>query len=45
VPSVPFRVSSNDKQKPGELVKEFIDDTRKDIDEYKKELAKGVQDG
>ncbi len=45
VPSVPFRVSSTDKQKPGELVKEFIDDTRKDIDEYKKELAKGVQDG
>jgi putative FmdB family regulatory protein len=44
VPSVPFRVSTDSEPKTGQLVKEFIDDTKKDIEEYKKELAKGVQD-
>ena len=45
VPSVPFRVSTANENKPGQLVKEFIDDTKQDIEEYKKELSKGVKDG
>lgn len=45
VPSVPFRVSSSQSVKPGQLVKEFIEDGKKDIEEYKKELAKEVENG
>tara|TARA_R110002020_G_scaffold59523_6_gene162224 strand:- start:3965 stop:4093 length:129 start_codon:yes stop_codon:yes gene_type:complete len=42
---VPFRVSSSQSVKPGQLVKEFIEDGKKDIEEYKKELAKEVENG
>ena len=43
VPSVPFHVSSKEQKKPGRLVKEFIEDSKRDVEEYKKELGKGVE--
>lgn len=42
VPSVPFRVSSKGEKK-GQLVKEFIEDSKRDVEEYKKDLGKGVE--
>lgn len=45
IPSLPFRVSAkSSKQKPGEIVKEFIEDTKKDISDYKKEMTYEVDD-
>ena len=45
VPSIPFRVSSKESQKPGQVVKEFIDDSKREIEKYKEEMVKGVEDG
>ncbi len=40
VPSLPFRVSvRGDKPKPGQIVKEFVEDAKKEISDYKKEMA------
>tara|TARA_B100001094_G_C17915046_1_gene663113 strand:+ start:388 stop:642 length:255 start_codon:yes stop_codon:yes gene_type:complete len=45
IPSLPFRASIKiNKQKAGEVVKEFIEDTRKQIDQTKKEMSKEVDD-
>jgi len=45
IPSLSFRASVNqNKQKAGEVVKEFIEDTRKQIDQTKKEMSKEVDD-
>tara|TARA_R110000824_G_scaffold248109_1_gene437211 strand:+ start:1142 stop:1279 length:138 start_codon:yes stop_codon:yes gene_type:complete len=44
VPSVPFRVSPKGKHQPGQIVKDFIQDTKRDIEEYKKDMSKGVED-
>tara|TARA_R100000030_G_scaffold64881_2_gene49400 strand:- start:141 stop:419 length:279 start_codon:yes stop_codon:yes gene_type:complete len=45
IPSLPFRVSATSgKQKPGEIVKEFIEDAKKEIESYKKDITRGVED-
>jgi putative FmdB family regulatory protein len=44
VPSVPFNITLKDKQKTGQVVREFIDDSKKEIEEYKEEMVKGVED-
>ena len=43
VPSAPFRVSSREEQKPGQVVKDFIQDAKREIEEYKEEMSKGVE--
>ena len=43
IPSLPFRVSAKEnKQKTGEMVKEFIEDTKKEIEFSKLEMLKEV---
>ena len=43
IPSLPFRASVNqNKQKAGAKIKEFIENTKKDVGEYKKKIAEGV---
>ena len=45
IPSLPFRVSAkSNKQKAGEVVKEFIEDARKEVREAKQNMSKGVDD-
>ena len=44
IPSVPFNVSLKKTKKPGQLVKEFIEDSKRDVEEYKKDMCKGVED-
>jgi putative FmdB family regulatory protein len=45
VPSLPFRVSTKEgKPKPGQVVKEFIEDAKKEISDYKKEISHEVDD-
>ena len=45
VPSLPFRVSTKEgKFKPGQVVKEFIEDAKKEISDYKKEISHEVDD-
>ena len=43
VPSVPFNVSIKSIQPPGQLVKEFIEDTKRDVEKYKREMVEGVE--
>ena len=46
IPSLPFRVSAKpNKQKAGQLVKEFIEDTKKEVQKSKQEMTKGVDNG
>ena len=43
IPSLPFRASVKiNKQKAGEIVKEFIEDTKKEVQATKQEMSKGV---
>jgi putative FmdB family regulatory protein len=43
IPSLPFRVSATpSEQKTGEIVKEFIEDTKKEVQATKQEMSKGV---
>ena len=42
VPSLPFCVSVKEQQSPGQVVKEFIEDAKKEIKNYKKDMKKGV---
>lgn len=43
IPSLSFRASvDQNKQKAGAKIKEFIEDTRKDIDDYKNKISEGV---
>ena len=45
VPSLPFRVSINQgSQKPGEVVREFIEDTRREIEEEKRSMKGELDD-
>jgi len=45
VPSLPFRVSiDRGEQKPGEVVKEFIEDARKEIEEEKRKMKGELND-
>ena len=44
IPSVPYRVSSKAAEPAGQMVKEFIDDAKKEIEKYKKDMSKGVDD-
>ena len=45
IPSLPFRVSTKEnKIKSGQIVKEFIEDTKKEVSDYKKEMAHEVDD-
>ena len=46
IPSLPFRVSTiENKQKAGQIVKEFIEDTKKEVQKSKQEMTKGVDNG
>jgi len=42
VPSLPFRVSAVDQQNPGQIVKEYIDDAKKEIEDFKSGMKKEV---
>ena len=43
IPSLPFRVSAKpNKQKAGEIVKDFIKDAKKEVKKTKEEMVKGV---
>ena len=43
IPSLPFRVSTiENKQKAGQLVKEFIEDTKMEIERSKEKMTKGA---
>ena len=45
VPSLPFRVSiDRGEQKPGEVVKEFIEDAREEIEEEKRKMKGELDD-
>ena len=45
IPSLPFRVSAKEnKQKAGEIVKEFIEDAKREVSNYKKEMSQEVDD-
>tara|TARA_R110002020_G_C15880415_1_gene739076 strand:- start:333 stop:587 length:255 start_codon:yes stop_codon:yes gene_type:complete len=45
IPSLPFRASVKiNKQKAGEIVKEYIEDTRKEIEKSKQEMTEGRKD-
>ena len=45
VPSIPFRVSIKDgNQKAGQVVKEFIEDARKEIAESKRRMKDEIDD-
>ena len=41
IPSLPFCVSHK-KQKAGQLVKEFIEDTKQDVEAQKRDMMKGM---
>tara|TARA_R100000664_G_C2660306_1_gene76820 strand:+ start:200 stop:454 length:255 start_codon:yes stop_codon:yes gene_type:complete len=44
IPSLPFRASvKSNKQKAGEMVKEFIEDTKKEIQKTKKRMSEGLK--
>ena len=42
VPSLPFCVSVK-KQKAGQIVKDFIEDTRRDVEVQKQEMIRGME--
>ena len=44
IPSLPFRVSTKEEgqQKPGQVIKEFIEDAKKEISDYKEEISREV---
>ncbi len=42
VPSLPFCVSHK-KQKAGEVVKEFIEDTKREVQAQKEEMMRGLE--
>jgi len=43
IPSLPFRASVKvNKQKAGEIVKEFIEDTKMEIEKSKEKMTKGA---
>ena len=45
IPSLPFRASVKiNKQKAGEIVKEFIEDAKKEVKQVKQEMSEGVKD-
>ena len=45
IPSLPFRVSAKpNKIKAGTLVKEYIEDVKKEVRETKQNMSKGVDD-
>jgi hypothetical protein len=44
VPSLPFRVSEKSTNKPGQLTREFIKDAKKEIEDYKRDIIKGIED-
>ena len=44
VPSVPFKVSGRTSHNPGQVVKEFIEDAKKEISDYKKDMMRGFDD-
>ncbi len=44
IPSVPFSATVSDNQKAGQIVKDFIEDAKKEIDEYKEEMRRGPDD-
>ena len=45
MPALPFRVSAkSNKRRPGEIVKEFIEDVRKEIGETKEKMSEGLGD-
>ena len=45
IPSLPFRTSvKQNGQKAGEMVKEFIEEAKRDIDDYKNEISEEVND-
>tara|TARA_R100001594_G_scaffold39278_2_gene70758 strand:+ start:61 stop:315 length:255 start_codon:yes stop_codon:yes gene_type:complete len=45
IPSLSFRVSAkSNKRRPGEIVKEFIEDVRKEIGETKEKMSEGLGD-
>lgn len=43
VPSLPFRFAVK-KEKAGQIVKDFVKETKKEIAEQKKEMAREVED-
>ena len=45
IPSLPFHVSTKEGgKKPGQVVKEFIEDTKEEIRKTKDKMLKGVDD-
>ena len=45
MPSVPLSISTETSSAPaGQAVKAFIEDAKRDIEEYKEEISKGVGD-
>ena len=43
IPSLPFRVSTKDgDSKPGQVVKKFIEDAKKEIAKHKKDMSREV---
>ena len=45
IPSLPFRVSTiENKQKAGQLVKEFIEDAREEVKQEKQKMSEGIED-
>ncbi len=42
VPSLPFCVSVK-KQKAGQIVKDFIEDTKRDVEAQKQEMIRGME--
>ena len=43
VPSLPFCVGQK-KQKTGQIVKDFIEDTRREVEAQKQEMTRGMKD-
>ncbi len=45
IPSLPFRVSAKEGgKKPGQVVKEFIEDTKEEVRKTKEKILKGIDD-
>tara|TARA_R110001583_G_scaffold6099_1_gene31800 strand:+ start:90 stop:296 length:207 start_codon:yes stop_codon:yes gene_type:complete len=45
IPSLPFHISVKEgKSKPGQIVKEFIEDAKKEVAKHKKEMTHEVDD-
>lgn len=42
IPSIAFTARTDLKQKPGQYIKEYIEDVKKDIEESRKEASKKV---